>query len=116
MATTQPLCVTVFTDHPQLQDSLTLLDRLILASAKISRTPFSYCSLRLCFHNNHLDWSLAQRKITVTNQDAQKQNFLLSTPLPQHLTFFSSATVTSTLNAAPCLIIIRRRQLASMPI
>jgi hypothetical protein len=106
MATTQPLCAIVFTNHRQLQDSLTLLDRLILASAKISRTPFSYCSLRLCFHNNHLDWSLAQRKITVNNQDAQKQNFLFfSTPLPQHLTFFSSATVTSTLNATPCLLI-----------
>jgi hypothetical protein len=105
MATTQPLSAIVFTNHPQLQNSLTLLDRLILASAKINRTPFSYCSLRLCFHNNHLDWSLAQRKITVTNQDAQNRTSFLSTPLPQHLTFFSSATVTSTLNAAPCLLI-----------
>jgi hypothetical protein len=78
MATTQPLCATVFTNHPQLQDSLTLLDRLILTSAKISRTPFSYCSLGLCFHNNHLNWSLAQRKITITNQDAQNRTSFLS--------------------------------------
>jgi hypothetical protein len=55
---------------PRLSDATPKTDSRI---TKISRPLSTYCSLRLCFHNNHFSWALAQRKITATNQDHKKK-------------------------------------------